>query len=284
MEAYKTLGHMEPVPRGEENHDNGFYMPHHAVLKRTDPEGKIRVVFNASFKTSTGMSLNDVLLPGPKLQPDLWLVLTRWRLYKYAFTADIIKMFRQIRIHREDTIYQKILWRADPTAAVQDFRLATVTYGTVSAPFLTLRTLLQLAQDEGARFPVGSDIVRSNMYVDDILAGGGTEQEARRAKRQVTELLESGGFRLSKWAGSHPFLSTEDEQEDRLIANDDGVGALGILWNPARDILSLRAVPILTSLKELTKRRVLSDVARLFDPVGWGAPVLVKAKTFLQDL
>ncbi|KMQ90405.1 hypothetical protein RF55_9846 [Lasius niger] len=77
LTSYLSLGHMEPTPTKDEANKETYYMPHHAVVKSTDPEGKIRVVFNASFRTSTGVSLNDVLLPGPKLHEDLWLVLSR---------------------------------------------------------------------------------------------------------------------------------------------------------------------------------------------------------------
>lgn len=145
MNSYLSLGHMEPVPSGEREVCSSYYMPHHAVVKPTDPDGKIRVVFNASFRTTTGVSLNDVLLPGPRLQADLWLILTRWRLHQFAFTTDIVKMFRQIRVHQDDMDLQRTLWRADPAEEVGDFRLTTVTYGTASAPYLAIRTLLQLA-------------------------------------------------------------------------------------------------------------------------------------------
>ncbi|XP_071651729.1 uncharacterized protein [Temnothorax longispinosus] len=77
MDDYLVLGHMEPVPPEGHPPDDSFYMPHYAVFKRGDPNGKIRVVFNAFFRTSTGLSLNDLLLPGPRLQSDLWIIITR---------------------------------------------------------------------------------------------------------------------------------------------------------------------------------------------------------------
>ncbi|XP_029177520.1 uncharacterized protein LOC114945451 [Nylanderia fulva] len=81
LNDYSELGHMEPVPEAEIKGNGSYYLPHHAVVKTANPSGKIRVVFNASFRTCTGASLNDLLLPGPKLQAELWLILTRWRLF-----------------------------------------------------------------------------------------------------------------------------------------------------------------------------------------------------------
>ncbi|KMQ90404.1 hypothetical protein RF55_9845 [Lasius niger] len=193
-------------------------------------------------------------------------------------------MFRQIRVHPDDSDLQRILWRADPEAEVQDFRLTTVTYGTASAPYLAIRTLIQLAQDEGHRHPYGAAVIHKNTYVDDILAGASTLEEALHVRKQTMELLEAGGFRLSKWASSHPQLCLDGDQAERLFTTTEGVGTLGVIWAPAEDSLRIRAVPRLNSAEKPTKRSVLSDVARLFDPASWAAPVLVAAKVFLQDL
>ncbi|KMQ83402.1 hypothetical protein RF55_20138, partial [Lasius niger] len=193
-------------------------------------------------------------------------------------------MFRQIRVHPDDTNLQRTLWQADPSAEIQDFRLTTVTYGTASAPYLATRTLLQLAQDEGHSYPLGAAVIRANTYVDDVLAGASTLKEAQEIKRQTVKLLEAGGFRLSKWAGSNSALCPDGDQAERLFSTTEGVGTLGVLWAPAEDSLRLRAIPALTSTRGPSKRTVLSDVARLFDPAGWAAPVLIGAKVFLQDL
>ncbi|XP_029171330.1 uncharacterized protein LOC114940747 [Nylanderia fulva] len=283
LTTYASCGHMEPAPRGEAI-GKPYYLPHHAVVKASDPEGKIRVVFNASFRTTTGVSLNDVLIPGPKLQADLWLVLTRWRLHRFAFTTDIVKMFRQIRVHPHDLDLQRILWRADLAALVQNYRLTTVTYGTAPAPYLAIRTLLQLAQDEGHRFPLGAAVLRANTYVDDILAGANSMEDALELQRQTVALLAAGGFQLSKWAGTHTALCPAVGRAERLISGVDSVGALGVLWVPANDEFHLRAVPALSKVGNPTKRTILSAVAKLFDPAGWAAPVIIGAKILIQDL
>jgi len=80
MGTYAELSHIEEIRKTEETNTKSnriCYLPHHTVVQKSDPEGTIRVVFNASFRTRDAFSLNDVLLPGPKLQSDLWLVLIR---------------------------------------------------------------------------------------------------------------------------------------------------------------------------------------------------------------
>lgn len=73
----------------------------------------MRTVFNASAKTTSGVALNEILMVGPTIQGDLWEILTRFRFHKFAFTADITKMYRRIKIHEDDVDLTRILWRED---------------------------------------------------------------------------------------------------------------------------------------------------------------------------
>ncbi|XP_076660146.1 uncharacterized protein LOC143363453 [Halictus rubicundus] len=282
LEEYERLGHMEFVSRhstgGGEN-----YLPHHAVWREKPSGNKIRVVFNGSYVSGRGSTINDYLAAGPKLQTDLWAVITRWRFHRHAFSTDIVKMFRQIKVHPEDRDWQRIVWRNDPSEEVRDFRLTTVTYGTTSAPYLASRVLLQLADDEKARFPRGAAILRANSYVDDILAGGDDIDDTEEARRQLTDILTAGGFPLDKWATNYLSSSSGLIQ---LLQGHQEAGALGLKWSTANDTLSLAAPKLrtATSGQPWTKRSVLSETARLFDPLGWLSPISIAAKILLQDL
>ena len=97
MKEYEKLGHMELV-KDEENEIEGetCYLPHHAVRKEYSTSTKLRVVFDASCKTQSGVSLNDILLKGPVIQDDITYILARFRTHKYVLSADVEKMYRQI--------------------------------------------------------------------------------------------------------------------------------------------------------------------------------------------
>lgn len=69
MKEYAPLGHMELV--SPQFHNAGrYYLPHRAIFCN-DGSNKIRVLFNASERCENGLSLNDVLFPGPNLQSDV---------------------------------------------------------------------------------------------------------------------------------------------------------------------------------------------------------------------
>lgn len=84
-----------------ETDDKIYYFPHHGVLKNSSITTKLRVVFDGSAKSSTGISLNDVLRVGPTIQDDLFSILIRFRKHNYVIKGDITKMYRQVNIKTE---------------------------------------------------------------------------------------------------------------------------------------------------------------------------------------
>ncbi|XP_037911960.1 uncharacterized protein LOC119652095 [Hermetia illucens] len=147
LKEYLELAHMSEVPSAEIFCKHSYYLPHHAVVREDSTTTKVRVVFNASHKTSSGTSLNDILMVGPNRQYTIFEILLRWRRHKYALAADIEKMYRQILVDSRDCDLLRIVWRPKPQGPIKHYRLNTVTYGTASAPFQATRTLQQVAED-----------------------------------------------------------------------------------------------------------------------------------------
>lgn len=114
VEEYSSLGHMEPTSSTEQAICNSYsscYLPHHTVLKESSTTTKLRMLFNASRKTTSGVSLNDALMVGPTIQQGLWSIVIRWRRHQIALTADVEKMYRQVAVEKQDSEYQGIVWR-----------------------------------------------------------------------------------------------------------------------------------------------------------------------------
>ena len=165
LKEYEDQGHMKLAQKPPNSSEDRCYLPHHGVLRESSTTTKLRVVFNGSQRTRSGESLNTHLLVGANLLPPLanvlllwrWRWRWRWRWHRYALVADIEKMYRQILVHPDDQRHQCILWRHSVDEPIREFTLKTVTYGLACAPFLAIRTLRQLADDDGSRFPRGAD-------------------------------------------------------------------------------------------------------------------------------
>lgn len=141
IDEYHELKHMTELTPEQAFDPRRVYTPHYGVITMQNGKPKIRVVFNAAAPTGTGTTLNVILCAGPKLQLDIATILSNWRIHKYVFTTDIVKMFRQILIHPEDRIYQNIVWKDPETNSYRYFQLNTVSYGQACSPFLCLRVL-----------------------------------------------------------------------------------------------------------------------------------------------
>ena len=98
MEDYLKLDLAELVPVADlQKPDNEtFYLPMHIVLKESSTTMKVRAVFDASAKSSSGVSLNDTLLVSPTVHSSLIDVLLRFQHHRYALTTDVSKMYRAI--------------------------------------------------------------------------------------------------------------------------------------------------------------------------------------------
>ncbi|KAJ8703598.1 hypothetical protein PYW07_017522 [Mythimna separata] len=286
MSEYLELGHMIPVA-SHVNVTPDCYLSHHGVLRAESLTTKLRVVFNASAKTSTGYSLNDLMCRGPTLQQDLLSLILKWRQFKYAFTADIEKMFRNIWLHPDHQKFQKIIWRNHQSQPLQEYQLATVTYGTKAAPFLAMMTLKQLAIDERPNYPNSSapDILETSFYMDDLMHGAHTATAAKHLKAEMTNLLKAGGLNLRKWRSNLPELIDDHinpQDEEFHFKQPKSTKALGLRWNPKEDYFIFHPIE-LTTEGIPTKRQFLSEISKIFDPLGWVSPVTIKLKILFQE-
>ncbi|GFY34929.1 uncharacterized protein TNCV_155021 [Trichonephila clavipes] len=280
LRDYERLGHMKEVTN-ETDPDITYYATHHGIYRPEKSTTKLRVVFNCSSLTDNGISLNDIQYNGGVIQEDLYAQMLRFRTYTYAFTADIKMMYRTILINPKQRSLQRIVWCESEHESPKIYELSTVTYGTVSAPYLAQRTLTQLSMDEEANFPIAASVLRNNLYMDDVLCGAATLEEAIVLKQQLKGILKSAGMELHKLCANHEKLSPDPEQNYNFATLTE-TKTLGVSWKPNLDCLLIKVKVCLDS--SYTKRDVLSTIAKIFDPVGLMAPVISKAKIFLQRL
>ncbi|XP_031635226.1 uncharacterized protein LOC116348388, partial [Contarinia nasturtii] len=280
LNEYISAGHMREV---KNYHPDSYYLPHHCVLKESTTT-KLRVVFNASQTTSNGKSLNEQLALGPMDQNDMVSILMRWRKHRVAFTADLEKMYRQILVNDSQTHLQRILWRESPRASIKEFELRTVTYGTANAPFLAIRTLKQLSIDGATAFPLASEVMQQDFYVDDVLSGADSLEKAQILYDELIGLTSSACLNLRKWSSnSNELLSRVPSEKQELQSVNDIIRALGVSWCTKEDKL-LFDITVDAFSRPTTKRQLASEIASLTDPLGFISPVIVVGKHIFQEL
>ncbi|XP_073949686.1 uncharacterized protein [Choristoneura fumiferana] len=296
MTEYLKLGHMSRSDCKLNDDDVDCFLPHHGVIRESSTTTKLRVVFDASAVTKSGVSLNAIQMVGPTVQDDLISILLRFRQHKYVISGDIEKMYRQILISPEQRRLQQILWRFNPTDRLQCYNLNTVTYGTASAPYLATRCLKQLGLESSD--PVIQHSITHDFYVDDYLSGSSSISEAIQLGKGVIDSLSSAQLNLRKLRSNSTeildalqgYTNSTDLRQDNVQGNlnvqnlstSAAAKTLGLYWQCDTDTLIFDIN--LASVSKVTKRHVLSSIAQVFDPVGLVGPCIVEAKVIMQKL
>ncbi|XP_065896204.1 uncharacterized protein [Dysidea avara] len=260
------------------------YIPHHAVRKDSSTT-PVRIVYDCScHQTRNQPSLNDCLLTGqPKLN-DLCCIILRFRLHPVGICTDIEKAFLHIQLHKDDRDWTRFLWLSDPQDPDSEFvtyRFRVVLFGAVCSPFMLNAVLhCHLTQYKS---PTAENML-DDLYVDNIVSGCPTESEAISFYNKARSIMNDAHLNLRSWASNSSRLM-DQANRDKVADTNNPVNVLGLQWNTQTDTLALTSkcsIPSINSL--ITKRDVLKESSKVFDPLGLLSPVTVRAKIFMQSL
>ena len=277
---FESLNHMHEIQAGD-NLNGEVIIPHHAI-----DNGKFRVVFDGSCKYADGHSLNDILMDGPKQQDELIDIQLRFRVHAIAMSADVVKMFRQVKVHQEDAVAQRILWRRAPDEEIITLQHDRVVYGMKPASYLAIAALRQCAIDHRADYPQAADVALRDFYVDDLLTGADNEEDALKLYTDLNEMLQKGKFPLAKWTSNswHVNSSIGDVNSGnaRSMNERDVATVLGMHWSPSADTIRWRVKGCM--VMRATKRNIISEIAKLYDPNGLLSPIVIRGKIIIQTI
>nr|XP_039261902.1 uncharacterized protein LOC120338039 [Styela clava] len=265
-----------------------WYLPHHGVQNPNKP-GKIRIVFDAAA-TYCGISLNNQIYSGPDLINNLIGVLLRFRERPVALNADIEAMYHMVRLPQSDTDSVRFFWQEDlrSTSPPDVYQFLVRIFGAVDSPYVANYCLEQTALDNTSQFSTEAvETVLRDFYVDDLLSSKWNDDSAFSVAQEVSNMLASRGFRLTKWLSNSKTLLSKFNTEDRLNPDVDldfdclpVSKALGLHWNTNDDDFFF----IYNSLaKPVTKREALSATASVFDPLGILTPIILTAKLLIRE-
>lgn len=193
------------------------YLPHRPVLRETAESTKMRIVYDASAKSSDSEpSLNDCLEIGPPLQNKLWQVLVRGRFHPIALTGDLRQAFLQVRIRPEDRDVLRFHWmyRKNPQL-VRTLRFTRALFGLGPSPFLLGGVIQHHLNSCRDQHPQSVEEIERELYVDDLLTGGETVQQVTEKKRISTEIFQQASFDLHKWHSNENGLEQAETPENK---------------------------------------------------------------------
>lgn len=286
------------------------YLPHQAVIRSEAETTKLRVVYDASAKErKSGMSLNNCLHVGPPLNPLLFDIMVRFRENNIAITADIEKAFLNVEVSKPGRECLRFLWvddvhASDPKIKVYHFNRAV--FGVKRSPFLlngVLRYHLSKYEEIDPEF---SAKLSRSIYVDDLVLGCKDVEEGKELYEVSKLRMKEGGFNLRKWKANDQSLAKEFKETTEEIksgkkcelsddtcvkellgaeSSDSKTKVLGITWDMITDKFEfdLTKVGKFDPGARITKRSILSMIAKLFDPLGLVSPIIVSAKVFSKS-
>ena len=258
------------------------YLPGHAVFREESTSMKTRIVFNASAVSESGRSLNQCLHQGPCLLPDIGQILMRFRLQNVGFTLDISRMFLRIKLEHGKN-FLRFFWRnCDLNAKVKVFRMTSVTFGVISSPFQAIDVVMKHAELFEKIFPRAVQVIRDQLYMDDVLGGAADLETAKATIEEIAEFFLEASMQPHKFASNKPEILERVPVEFRSPEKVHKV--LGVLWNTETDNLLLKIKQVEPSEKWDTKRSFLEFSARIYDPLGLVSPFTTRVKLLFQQV
>ena len=285
----------------------GYTIPWDVVWKESSLSTPARTVYDASSKTSTGYSLNDILATGIPDLVKLLEVLLDWQVGQTAFVGDVSQFYCSLGLVEKSWPFQKLLLREDmnPNGRLIRAVIVAVIFGVCSSGGQSeevIRQFCELIKDE---LPDVVKILLENRYVDDILKSVKSKETAVVLMEKTEEALKRINMKIKGWS-----ISGEDPPK-QLTEDGVSVGFSGLTWYPAIDSFRLNIAnlhfgkkkrgklgsgldiydpEVHGSLKEfltdkiITRRNCTSVVARMYDNFGKLEPLKLRLKYDLRQL
>ena len=167
--------------------------------------------------------------------------------------------------------------------------MTRVTNGVASSCFHSIRSLSECGNFETTPTEV-KEVLQRDFYVDDILTDASSPSDTKELQRVLISTLKQAQIDLRKWTSSDPELVLslppeyrEANQNFKFLDKEHTIKTLGIVWKTLSDRFRF-TFPKSKSLKpeSNTKRRMLSDIAQTFEPLGWLISVIISLMCLMQ--
>ncbi|XP_063400011.1 uncharacterized protein LOC134684639 [Mytilus trossulus] len=277
-------GFIEKIDEDTVTSNRVHYIPHHAVKKESSTT-PIRIEFDCSCKPRPETpSLNDCLMDTPPDLNELTGILLRFRLNQFAVSTDIEKAFFNVGLEEKDRDVTRFFWFSDPTDSTSPlsvYRFKSVLFGATCSPFI-LNAVVQRHLNENTC--EWTDVIQKDLYIDNIISSFPTESQLLQYFDTSRILFAKAGFNLRSWESNNKTL--QDRATSKNIQdNDKLIKVLGLRWNTDKDTLTFAKQEYVEMENHLiTKREILRQSSKIYDPLGIISPITVRSTMFMQTL
>ena len=317
-------GIVEEVPEYTTTNDQSVtkvhYLPHHAVIRRERQTTKLRIVYDGSAREGDEThSLNDILKTGPNYIPMLFNTLLKFRTHPVAIVADIEKAFLMVGISSSDRDVLRFLWFKDPfdiNSEIIHLHFTRLVFGLRPSPAILGAVISHHLDKYRNEHPQLVSSIRESLYVDDLVSGANTVEEAFEYYLQAKKIMSEAGMNLRKWNSNSAELcckiqksesrshdqntvspsSAVSEEEESFVKSEttlptptDGAflnKLLGLGWDCETDqfVFNLQELIDYSASLPSSKRSILKVTSKIFDPLGLLSPFVIRLKVLFQTL
>ena len=258
------------------------YIAHHMVLRPDSESTPLRIVFNSS-SSYWGHKLNDYWMKVSDLLSNLFVSSFDSEKEKVP-QLEIFKDESESSHPRRDQQVQRFLWRDMDTSRKPDVYVKTVlTFAIKPASAMAQIALKKMAEECKKEYPRATKVLKSSVSMADICDSVDMAEESKDLVRNIDRVLNKGGFKVKGGASNRDLTlanSSKDSDEVSMFKKEEKV--LGVVWYCKTDRLLIRVSAELEGT--VTKRKLQSQVAGSYDPIGVTAAFVIRCKIVLQEI
>ena len=184
-------------------------------------------------------------------------------------------------------------WGKNEMSPLETLRFTRVLFGLTPSPYLLQGVIETLLDNWSKDYPEEVEHLRRSMYVDDLLSGGLTVEQAEARKEVAKEVVQDATFDLHKWSSNVPQLEADNGKQEKehsvkqsfaksqLMVKPREMKLLGLKWDKLRDTLK---ISFSSENVPATKRGILRKLARINESLGFVSPVTLVGKLIYRDV
>lgn len=288
VENFNNMEKMGLIEEIDNDPTTGYYIPFQLVFNSSSNTTKVRTVFDASSKKRGEISLNNALHQGPSLIPELQGILLRIRKGSYIMSGDIEKAFHMVEVNPKDRDAIRFTWLKDPSLPPSNentryMRFTVLPFGVNSSPFL-LAMAITLGILNSNASPELKETITKMCYVDNVFVATDKPEKLKEIYEESKKCFKSIGMNIREFTTNYPKNIFNEEDKTK---NPENVKILGYIYDLANDTLEVKKPKLeidKTKPLRMTKRKVVSEITTIFDPLQYHAPLYLEGKMIMKEI